>query len=138
MVETDAPVQVVRLATPYLIVRDAPAAIDFYRAAFGAREISRMVGGDGRVGHAELRIGGAALFVADEHPELESIVGPASLGGTSVLVDLDVTDVEGVFAQAVDAGATAVRDPDDPGSGVQSAKVRDPFGHVWLITRVLP
>ena len=135
--QTRALAGVVRAATPYLIVRDAAAAIGFYRSAFGAEVETRIEGADGKVGHAELRIGDAAVFVADEHPDLEGIVGPASLGGTSVIIDLEVSDVEAVFSKAVDAGATALRVPDQPRSGVQSAKVVDPFGHVWLITRVL-
>jgi PhnB protein len=128
----------IRAAIPYLIVADAAAAIEFYAMALGAVEVTRLVGADGRVGHAELRIGAATVYLADEHPELEDILGPASRGGTSVMVDLEVTDVDAVFERAVAAGATAVRLPDHPESGVQSAKVVDPFGHVWLITRVLP
>ena len=138
MAQTSTRTGVIRAATPYLIVGDAAAAISFYESAFGAQEEARVDGPDGKVGHAELRIGAAAVFVADEHPDLEGIVGPASLGGTSVIIDLDVSDVDAVFATAVAAGATPVRVPDEPQTGVQSAKVLDPFGHVWLITRVLP
>ena len=126
----------IRSATPYLIVRNAPAAIRFYEAAFGARETIRIVGEDGRVGHAELRIGEGIVFVADEHPETENIVGPETLGGTSVIVDLEVGDVVGVYERAMEAGARTIREPERPDTGVQSAKVVDPFGHAWLITRV--
>ena len=129
---------IVHAAIPYLIVRGAGRAIEFYRAAFLATEVTRVEDVDGKIGHAELRIGDAAVYVADEFPDVENIVGPDSLGGTSVIVDLEVSDVDAVFQRAVAAGAKPIRQPDDPATaGVQSAKVADPFGHVWLITRVL-
>jgi PhnB protein len=121
--------------TPYLIVDGAAEAIDFYRRAFGAVEVSRMTGGAGRIAHAEIRIGDASVFVADEHPHYEGIVGPEKVGGTPVYLDLETDDVVGAFQRAVAAGATEIRAPTDPQMAVQSAKVRDPFGHVWLITR---
>jgi len=121
--------------TPYLIVDGAAEAIEWYRDAFGAVEVTRMTGGAGRIAHAEIRIGEAALFLADEHPHYEAIVGPAKVGGTPVYLDLETDDVAGVFAAAIAAGATEIRAPTDPQLAVQSAKVSDPFGHVWLITR---
>jgi PhnB protein len=127
----------IRALAPYLVVRNARAAIEFYRAAFGAEEQQLIPEPDGRIGHATLSIGPALLFLADEHPELESIVGPETLGGTSVILDLEVEDVDAAVDRAVQAGATLVRPPDHPTSGVQAGKVRDPFGHVWLITRVI-
>jgi uncharacterized glyoxalase superfamily protein PhnB len=127
----------IRAVTPYLAVRDAHAAIAFYAAAFGAVRKLLIEEADGRVGHATLGIGAGELFLADEHPEFEGIVGPETLGGTSVTIDLEVDDVDAVVDRAVNAGATLVRPPDHPTSGVQAGKVRDPFGHVWLITRVL-
>jgi PhnB protein len=125
----------IRAVTPYLIVDGASAAIDWYRDAFGAVEVSRMTGGAGRIAHAEIRIGEASVFVADEHPHYEAIVGPAKVGGTPVYLDLETDDVAALHDRAVAAGATSIRAPTDPGMAVQSAKVRDPFGHVWLITR---
>jgi PhnB protein len=127
----------VRAITAYLAVRNARAAIDFYAAAFGAREVLRMEGPDGRVGHATLRIGPAEIYLADEHPEVESFVGPETLGGTAVILDLEVDDVEDAINRAVAAGAQLIRPPDHPTSGVQAGKIRDPFGHVWLITRII-
>lgn len=124
-----------KAVTPYLIVDGADAAIDWYRRVFGAVEVTRMTGGAGRVAHAELRIGPSSIFVADEHPHYERIVGPQQIGGTPVYLDLETDDVAGAFAAAVAAGATAIREPTDPQLAVQSAKVRDPFGHIWLITR---
>ena len=121
--------------TPYLIVDGAAAAIDWYREVLGAQEVTRMTGGAGRIAHAEIRIGPSSVFVADEHPHYESIVGPAKVGGTPVYLDLETDDVAGVHDRAVAAGATSIRAPTDPAMKVQSAKVRDPFGHIWLITR---
>jgi PhnB protein len=123
--------------TPYLAVRDAHAAIEFYGRAFGAEQVLLIEEPDGRVGHATLRIGPAELYLADEHPDLENIVGPETLGGTTVTLDFEVEDVDAAVDRAVAAGATLVRPPDHPTSGVQAGKVRDPFGHVWLITRVI-
>ena len=127
----------IRAVTPYLIVDGAAAAIDWYRDVLGAVEVSRMTGGAGRVAHSELRIGSASIFVADEHPHYEAIVGPAAVGGTPVYLDLETDDVAAVHDRAVAAGATTIRRPTDPAMAVQSAKVRDPFGHVWLITRTV-
>ncbi len=121
--------------TPYLIVDGAAAAIDWYREIFGAEEVTRMTGGAGRIAHAELRIGPSSLFIADEHPHYESIVGPAKVGGTPVYLDLETDDVAGLHDRAVAAGATSIRAPTDRSMAVWSAKVRDPFGHIWLITR---
>ena len=121
--------------TPYLIVDGAAAAIDWYRDAFGAVEVARMTGGAGRIAHAELRIGPSSIFLADEHPHYEGIVGPERIGGTPLYLDLETDDVAAAFDAAVAAGATAIREPTDPQLAVQSAKVRDPFGHIWLITR---
>jgi PhnB protein len=121
--------------TPYLIVDGAAAAIDWYRDVFGAEEVSRMTGGAGRIAHAELRIGPSSIFIADEHPHYESIVGPAKVGGTPVYLDIETDDVAALHDRAVAAGAASIRAPTDPAMAVWSAKVRDPFGHIWLITR---
>jgi PhnB protein len=124
-----------KAVTPYLIIDGADAAIDWYQRVFGATEVTRVTGGAGRIAHAELRMGPSPIFVADEHPHYEGIVGPGRVGGTPVYLDLETDDVVGVFDAALAAGATAIREPTDPQLAVQSAKVRDPFGHVWLITR---
>jgi PhnB protein len=126
----------VRAVTPYLAVRNARAAMAFYRLAFGARQKLLIEEQDGRIGHATLGIGPAEIYLADEHPEFEQVVGPQTLGGTSVTIDLEVEDVDAVVDRAVDAGAELIRPPDHPTSGVQAGKVRDPFGHIWLITHV--
>jgi PhnB protein len=121
--------------TPYLIVEGAERAIEWYCDVFGAVEVTRMTGGAGRIAHAELRIGDSAIFLGEEHPHLEGIVGPHRIGGSPVYLDLETDDVAGAFERAVAAGAMPIRPPTDPALPVQSAKVRDPFGHVWLITR---
>jgi PhnB protein len=123
--------------TPYLAIKGAAAAIDWYRDVFGAEEVLRWHDPDGRISHAEIRIGGVPIFLADEHPELEQIVGPLTLGGSPILLDLDVDDVDELFERAVAAGATPVRPPDHPTSGVQAAKITDPFGHVWLFSKLV-
>jgi PhnB protein len=126
-----------RAVTPYLAVRNARAAIAFYRAAFAAEQLLVIEEEDGRIGHATLRIGPSEIYLADEHPEFENVVGPETLGGTSVTLDLEVDDVDAAVERALGAGAILIRPPDHPTSGVQAGKVRDPFGHVWLITHVI-
>jgi PhnB protein len=118
--------------TPYLIVRGAAGAIDFYRQAFGARELLRMTGPDASVGHAELAIGDGRIMLADEMPGMKYL-GPASLGGSPVGLLLYVDDADAVFARAVAAGATVQRPLQDQFYGDRSGTVVDPFGHVWSI-----
>jgi PhnB protein len=121
--------------TPYLIVAGAPEAIDWYVRVFGAEEISRATGGAGQVVHAELRIGQSSIFIGDEHVRYEDIHGPMRVGGTPVYLDVETNDVAELFERAVTAGAIAIRQPTNADMPVQSAKFRDPFGHIWLITR---
>ena len=125
----------IRAVTPYLVVDGGAAAIDWYRDVFGAIEVSRMTGGAGRIAHAELRIGPASIFLGDEHVHYEEIHAPPRIGGSPVYLDAETDDVAELFERATSAGATAIRQPTDPQLPVQSAKIRDPFGHIWLITR---
>ena len=118
----------------YLCVRGAPAAIDFYREAFGAVETMRMTGDDGRVGHAEITLEGTTVMLADEHPEI-GVVSPETLGGTPVSLYLHVADVDATYDRAVAAGATGERPPSDQFHGNRNASLRDPFGHRWMITQ---
>ena len=118
--------------TPHLIVKGAAAAIDYYKKAFGAELVLRMDQPDGRVGHAEMRIGKAYIMLADEFPETD-IVGPQSLGGAGVSLLIYVPDVDRVFRQAVDAGAKVDREVKDQFYGDRSGNVVDPFGHKWTI-----
>jgi uncharacterized glyoxalase superfamily protein PhnB len=118
----------------YLCAHDAAAAIDFYRAAFDAVETMRMTGGDGRIGHAEITIGGNTVMLSDEHPEI-GVVSPQSLGGTPVTLHLLVDDVDAVYERALAAGATGEREPADQFHGNRTATLRDPFGHRWMLTQ---
>lgn len=127
----------IRTVTPYLVVDDGAAAIDWYRDVLGAVEVSRMTGGAGRIAHAELHIGPSSIFLGDEHVHYEEIHAPPRIGGTPVYLDLETDDVAGLFERAIAAGATAIRQPTDPQLPVQSAKFRDPYGHIWLLTRTV-
>jgi PhnB protein len=117
---------------PYLCVTGGAAAIDFYIRVFGAHEVMRLTYPDGRIGHAELKLGPATLMLADEHPEY-GIRSPQAFGGTGTTIHLHVDDVDALVARAVEAGATVLRPPTDEGHGERQARVRDPFGHEWLL-----
>jgi PhnB protein len=119
--------------TPYLIVKGAAHALDFYRKAFGAVELFRMPGPDGKIGHAEIKIGDSPIMLADEHPE-HGFVGPQALGGTPVSICLYVKDVDALARQAEAAGATVLRPVKDQFYGDRSGTFADPFGHVWTIS----
>lgn len=116
----------------YLIVRDAPAAIRFYAEVFGAREGLLLAEPDGRVAHAELRMGPALVMLADERPE-DGLLSPLAHGGTGVTVHLHVDDVDAMAARAVARGAVLVRPPRDEPHGERQCRLRDPFGHAWLL-----
>ena len=118
--------------TPYLIVRDAAAAIEFYKRAFGATELLRMEGPGGKIGHAEIRIGDSPVMLAGEFPEMGT-VGPQSLGGTPVSLLIYVADVDAAAERAVAAGAKVMRPVKDQFYGDRSGTFADPFGHVWTI-----
>jgi PhnB protein len=119
-------------ATAYLIIKDAARAIEFYKKAFGATELMRMTQPDGRVGHAEIKIGDSPIMLADEFPEMGSR-SPQSLGGSPVSIYLYVVDVDGLAKRAVEAGAKLVRPVKDQFYGDRSGSVEDPFGHQWHI-----
>ncbi len=114
----------------YLRIKNAPKAIEFYKAAFGATEKYRLCEPSGRVGHAELDFDGKTLMLSEEFPEY-GITGPATVGGTTVTIHLHVENADAMVAQAVKAGATIVREPKDQFYGERSGTVRDPFGHEW-------
>jgi PhnB protein len=119
-------------ATPYLIVNGAAEAIEFYKRAFGATELLRMTDPQGRIGHAEIRIGDSVIMLADEHPDM-GYRGPRSMGGSSVSILLYVDDVDTIFDRALSAGATVQRPIANQFYGDRSGKLEDPFGHVWSI-----
>jgi len=117
---------------PYLIVKGAVDAIDFYRHAFGAVEQMRMPAPDGRIGHAELRIGDSVIMLADEHPEMGHH-SPQSLGGAGVSLLIYIDGVDEVFKRAVANGAKELQPVKDQFYGDRSGTVQDPFGHRWTL-----
>lgn len=117
---------------PYLRVRNAAAAIEFYAKAFGAKEKFRLVEPSGRIGHVELELGDITLMLSDEFPEY-GIHGPETVGGTTMSIHLHVDDADAAIRRAVEAGATLVRAATDHFYGERSGTIRDPFGHEWLI-----
>lgn len=119
-------------AFPYLRVKGAARAIEFYKAAFGATEKLRLVEPSGRVGHAELALGPITLMVSEEFPEL-GIHGPTPNTPTSSSIHLHVEDADSLIARCVELGATVVRPAADHFYGERSGKIRDPFGHEWDI-----
>jgi len=119
--------------TPYLIVRGAAKAIDFYKTAFGAVELFRMPGPDGKVAHAEIKIGDSPVMLADEHPQMGA-VGPQAGVRPPVGLMIYIPDVDAVFAKAVAAGATVQKPLQNQFYGDRSGTVTDPFGHTWTIS----
>ncbi|HEX6096018.1 MAG TPA: VOC family protein [Thermoanaerobaculia bacterium] len=118
--------------TPYLVIDGAARAIDFYRDVFGAVEIMRMPGPEGRIGHAEIKIGDSHIMLADEHPEM-GFRGPLSIGGTPVSIMIYVEDADRCFAAAAERGSKVVEPLQNKFYGDRSAQVIDPFGHFWTI-----
>ncbi|MBX9599583.1 MAG: VOC family protein [Bryobacteraceae bacterium] len=118
--------------TPYLIVDGAAEAIRFYEQAFGARELFRIPGPGGKVGHAEILIGDSPLMLADEHPEMLA-TGPKTVGGNPVTLLLYVENCDEVVSRAEALGAKVRRPLQDQFYGDRSATLEDPFGHVWTV-----
>jgi PhnB protein len=119
-------------ATPYLIVNDAAAAIEFYKKAFGATELMRMPKPNGKIGHAEIKIGDSPIMLADEAPEVGAR-SPRTIGGSPVSILLYVDDVDTTFTKAVNGGAKVQRPVADQFYGDRTGGVEDPFGHLWYI-----
>jgi PhnB protein len=118
--------------TPYLIIKGATEAIDFYKKAFGATELFRMPAPEGKIGHAEIKIGDSPIMLADEFPEM-GYKSPQSLGGSPVSLMIYVADVDTVFKQAIAAGGKEQRPVKDQFYGDRSGTLEDPFGHVWHV-----
>ena len=116
--------------TPHLVCAGAADAIEFYKRAFGATETARLPGPDGKVMHAELRIGGAAIMLGEECPEYGAL-GPKSLKGSPVTIHIYVKDVDATVAQAVKVGARVTMPVADQFWGDRYGKLEDPFGHHW-------
>jgi PhnB protein len=123
----------VRSLSLYICVAGASDAIDFYRAAFGAKELSRLAEPDGKIGHAELQIGNTVLKISDEYPDYGAL-SPQTIGGSSVKIHLDVIDVDAFAERAIKAGATLVRPIEDQFYGDRSGQIRDPFGYTWIVS----
>jgi PhnB protein len=118
--------------TPYLSVDGAAKAIDFYSKVLGATERGRMPGPDGKIGHAELEIGGSMIMLSDAFPDMGAPT-PASLGGSPVTVMVYVEDVDAVFDRAIKAGAKEIAPVQDQFYGDRSGQFEDPFGHRWNV-----
>ena len=122
-----------RGAIPYLSCKEAAKALDFYKKAFGAKELMRMAQPDGRIGHAEIKIGEATIMLADEFPEM-GFRSPQSLGGSPVGIHIYVENVDAFAAQATAAGAKVQRAVADQFYGDRNCTLEDPSGHVWMIS----
>jgi PhnB protein len=122
--------------TPHIVVQGAEHAVTFYGAAFGAEEINRIPTPDGRLMSVQLRIADGLLHVADEFPEM-GVLAPPSIGGTPVVLSLQVADADAVFAQAIAAGATVRQPLADMFWGDRHGQLDDPFGHRWNVSQHL-
>jgi PhnB protein len=118
--------------TPYLFVRGALSAIDFYKNVFGATELMRLPGPDGRIAHAELRIGDSIVMLADENPSM-GMMSPQTVGGFSAGMHLYVPNVDAIVQKAVENGAKTLRPVKDQFYGDRSGSILDPFGHMWSV-----
>lgn len=118
--------------TPYLACSDAAQAIAFYKKAFGAKELLRIPGPGGKIGHAELRIGDSRVMLADEYRDMD-FLGPLSRGGSAVHLHIYMPNADKVVERAVEAGAKVVQPLEDKFYGDRTGSVQDPFGHVWHI-----
>ena len=118
--------------TPYISIKGASAAIDFYKKAFGANEISRMADPTGKIMHAEIKIGDGHIMLADEFPEM-NFRSPQTIGGSPVILHIYVEDVDAIAKQATNAGAKVTRPVADQFYGDRTGVLTDPFGHIWSI-----
>jgi PhnB protein len=126
------PTATIQQLFPYLIVRDAPAAIEFYKRIFGAEEVMRLAEPSGRIGHAELKLGAAMVMIAEEFPD-RGVLSPLAFGGAGSFLHLHVSDVDDMTARAAEAGAKILAEPKTQFYGERSSKIQDPFGHVWML-----
>lgn len=127
------------MLVPHLVVDDAAAALDFYAKAFGAEEMVRIPGPDGKLIHAAFQINGVMLFLNDDFPEMNDgkSTTPTALGGTPVTIHLHGAEVDARFQRALDAGATVVNPLEDQFWGDRYGVVRDPFGHQWSLAETV-
>jgi PhnB protein len=120
--------------SPYLVVKDTVAALDFYTRALGATELFRLTDTAGKVGHAEMEVAGAMFMLADEFPDFGAL-SPHTIGGSPVKLHLAVDDADGAAARAEEAGATLLRAAKDEFYGERVAMVADPFGYTWFLAQ---
>lgn len=118
--------------TPYLFIKGAAGAIDFYKTVFGATERMRMPGPDGRIMHAELQIGDSIVMLSDENPQMGAL-SPQSIGGTACGLNVYLADVDAATRKALELGAKLVRPVRDQFYGDRSGSIIDPFGHLWSV-----
>lgn len=118
--------------TPYMTVRDAVSAIDFYRRAFGAELVMKLDMPDGKIAHAEMRIGDSVIMMSEENPEWGN-KSPLTLGGSPMFLMIYLPDVDAAFAKALAAGATVVRPVEDQFYGDRAGTLKDPYGHQWTL-----
>ncbi len=118
--------------TPYLTARNASEAIEFYKTAFGATEVGRLVMPDGGIAHAEIEIGDSKIMISEESEDWGNL-SPQALNGSPVNLCIYVEDVDTVFAQALTAGATVKAEIEDQFYGDRSGTLIDPYGHIWTI-----
>ncbi len=118
--------------TPYLYAKGAAQAIDFYKRAFGATEVLRLDGPEGKVMHAEIQIGDSRVMLTDEWPQMDAL-GPSTRGGTTVGLLIYTPDCDAMFERAVAAGATVIRPVQNQFYGDRAGTVKDPAGHQWTI-----
>jgi PhnB protein len=119
--------------TPYLYVKGAAGTIDYYKDVFDATEVMRIPGTDGRIGHAELKIGDSIVMLADEHPEM-GVLGPRTIGGVSSSFLVYIENVDAVVEKAVASGAKLLRPVQNQFYGDRSGTLLDPFGHKWTVS----
>ena len=120
--------------TPYLVVRGAAQAIDYYKNVFGATETVRMNGPDGKIGHAELKIGNSHIMLADENPSMGAgHSSAATIGSTPVSLYVYLPDVDKVIERATTSGAKILKPVEDQFYGDRTGFIQDPFGHLWCV-----
>jgi PhnB protein len=129
---TEPVIAIRQAAAPYLTIKDAARAIEFYKKAFGAIEKGRVADPSGKIGHAEITIGGSTIMLSDEYPDYDAL-SPATLGGSPVRMHLYVDDVDAFAEHAVSAGAKIVRPVEDQFYGDRSGQLADPFGYTWIV-----
>jgi PhnB protein len=120
-------------ATPYLIIDGAARAIDYYKRAFGAKELMRIPAPGDKIGHAEIKIGDSVIMLADEHPEMDAR-SPTHYGGSPISLMIYLEDVDRRFQRAIAAGGTETRPVTDQFYGDRSGTLKDPFGHSWHLS----